>query len=167
MEEQYQSVVLRTDDDWKWRAVLERDGEADGQLFFGVKTTGIYCRPSCPARRPRRKNVVFLNSAPEAEAAGFRACKRCRPAANSPAETRNAVVERACRAIEQRFEDGETSLSLDALAAEVGMSRHHFHRLFKAVTGLTPKRFAVGIRITYRFFRKKIFEERAPRLGLE
>jgi AraC family transcriptional regulator, regulatory protein of adaptative response / methylated-DNA-[protein]-cysteine methyltransferase len=130
------------DSDCRWKAVVGRDRAADGRFFYSVKTTGIYCRPSCPARLAKRENVAFHRTQADAESAGFRACKRCRPDKSSLLETHAAVVAKVCR----RIEDAETPLSLPALAREAGMSPYHFHRLFKSITGLTPKEYHVAHR---------------------
>ncbi|HEY7296571.1 MAG TPA: bifunctional DNA-binding transcriptional regulator/O6-methylguanine-DNA methyltransferase Ada [Xanthobacteraceae bacterium] len=122
----------------RWQAVEGRDSAADGRFWYSVETTGVYCRPSCAARRPRREHVRFHASPLEAERAGFRPCKRCRPNAASLDEQRVAAVAEACRAIEQ----AESLPGLDVLAKSAGMSRFHFHRVFKAYTGLTPKAYA-------------------------
>lgn len=125
-------------DDQRWAAVTARDARADGHFYYSVRTTGVYCRPSCPSRQARRENVQFHLTTAAAEAAGFRACKRCRPNEASRDEQRAALVAQACRLIES----SETLPSLDALAESVGMSAFHFHRIFKASTGLTPKAYA-------------------------
>jgi AraC family transcriptional regulator of adaptative response/methylated-DNA-[protein]-cysteine methyltransferase len=126
-------------DDQRWQAVLSRDPTADGTFLYGVTTTGVFCRPTCPSRRPRRTNARFYASAADAEAAGLRPCKRCRPTAAAGAEDSTAaLVERACRLIEAADEPPE----LAEVAAAVGLSRHHFHRLFTAETGVTPKAYA-------------------------
>jgi AraC family transcriptional regulator of adaptative response/methylated-DNA-[protein]-cysteine methyltransferase len=130
-----------TEDD-RWAAVLARD-EAD--FYYSVRTTGVYCRPSCAARRPRRDNVAFHATVDEAEGAGFRPCRRCRPDEAPAAERRADTVASACRAIETAADRGEPA-SVDDLAAAAGMSRSHFHRAFKTVTGLTPKAYATGVR---------------------
>src|SRR5262245_19394456 len=130
------------DDDARWKAVERRDRAADGTFVYSVRTTGVYCRPSCAARLPRRENVAFHQTCADAERAGFRPCKRCRPNEPALAEAHAAVVARACRLIE----DAEEAPSLDALAQSAGMSRFHFHRVFKAVTGVTPKAYAAGHR---------------------
>ena len=117
-----------------WAAVTARDAGADGRFFYAVTTTGIYCRPGCASRLPRRENVRFFADAAAAEAAGFRPCKRCRPAEDSAAARHLAAVERACAVMR----DSATVPSLDCLAAAAGMSRYHFHRVFKQVTGTTP-----------------------------
>ncbi len=122
-------------DDERWAAVERRDRAADGAFFYSVRSTGVYCRPSCAARLPRRENVRFHASCEEAEQAGFRPCKRCRPNESPLEERRAAAVAAACRVIER----AENLPSLDALAKSAGMSRFHFHRVFKALTGVTPK----------------------------
>jgi AraC family transcriptional regulator of adaptative response/methylated-DNA-[protein]-cysteine methyltransferase len=126
----------------QWAAVTRRDPRADGQFFYSVSTTGVYCRPSCPSRQARRDHVRFHVTIADAERAGFRACKRCRPNEPGLAETRTAAVGKACRLIEQHDEVP----GLDALAAAAGMSRFHFHRIFKSVTGVTPKAYAAAHR---------------------
>ena len=125
-------------DEARWAAVVGRDREADGQFYFSVRTTGVYCRPSCAARQPRRENVAFHLTPAEAEAAGFRPCKRCRPTEASLAERYAECVAEACRQIEA----AETPPRLDALAQAAGLSPYHFHRIFKAVAGVTPKAYA-------------------------
>src|SRR6266566_4888220 len=131
------------DDDACWKTVKRRDRAADGTFFYSVRTTGVYCRPSCAARLPRRENVTFHETCADAERAGFRPCKRCRPNEPTLAETHAAAVARACRLIEE----AEEAPSLDALAQSAGMSRFHFHRVFKTVTGVTPKAYAAAQRI--------------------
>lgn len=130
------------DDADRWRAVQRRDRSADGKFFYGVLTTGVYCRPSCAARLPRRENVRFHATREAAERAGFRPCKRCRPDAQGLAEQHAAAAAKACRLIET----AETVPPLDTLADAVGMSRFHFHRVFKAATGVTPKAYAAAHR---------------------
>jgi len=122
----------------RWRAVVNRDAKADGRFYYSVSTTGVYCRPSCAARRPLRKHVAFHVSCAAAELAGFRPCKRCRPGGTSSTEENAAKVATACRMIET----AETPPSLEALARAAVMSRFHFHRLFTRLTGLTPKAYA-------------------------
>src|SRR5258708_5952572 len=141
------------DDDACWKAVKRRDRAADGTFFYSVRTTGVYCRPSCAARLPRCENVAFHKTCADAERAGFRPCKRCRPNEPTLAETHAAAVARACRLIEE----AEAAPSLDALAQSAGMSRFHFHRVFKAATGVTPKAYAAGHR------GKRVREELAAR----
>jgi len=122
--------------------VQRRDPAADGRFYYSVRTTGVYCRPSCPSRGAKRANVAFHASAAEAEAAGFRPCLRCAPHLPPPAERQRAAVERACRLIEAADEEPD----LDRLAQAAGMSRFHFHRVFKAHTGITPKAYAAARR---------------------
>jgi AraC family transcriptional regulator of adaptative response/methylated-DNA-[protein]-cysteine methyltransferase len=129
-------------DEERWAAVRRRDRQADGIFYYSVSTTGVYCRPSCAARLARRENVRFHASPEAAERAGFRPCKRCRPNEPALAEQRAAAVAKACRLIEA----AEEMPSLDALAEAAGMSRFHFHRVFKAVTGITPKAYAAAHR---------------------
>jgi AraC family transcriptional regulator of adaptative response/methylated-DNA-[protein]-cysteine methyltransferase len=125
-------------DEQRWSAVVHRDAAADGAFYYAVRTTGVYCRPTCPSRPARRENVSFHLTCAAAEQAGFRACRRCRPNEAGLAAQRAAMVEAACRQIE----NAEQPLSLDALAHAAGLSRFHFHRLFKTVTGVTPKQYA-------------------------
>ncbi|MDD1506628.1 bifunctional DNA-binding transcriptional regulator/O6-methylguanine-DNA methyltransferase Ada [Pseudomonas sp. CNPSo 3701] len=122
----------------RWQAVCERDAAQDGQFVFAVRSTGIYCRPSCPARRPRRDNVSFHDGAAQAEAARYRPCKRCTPQGASPAEQLDALVTAACRLLDK----ADKPLTLEMLAARVGLSASHLARAFKARTGLTPKAWA-------------------------
>ena len=126
------------DDEARWQAVQRRERAADGVFWYSVLTTGVYCRPSCASRRARRENVAFHASCEEAEAAGFRPCKRCRPDELPLAQRQAAAVAQACRLIEQ----AEEMPSLDALAKAARMSRFHFHRIFKTITGVTPKAYA-------------------------
>jgi AraC family transcriptional regulator, regulatory protein of adaptative response / methylated-DNA-[protein]-cysteine methyltransferase len=128
--------------DERWNAIVRRDRRADGRFYYSVKTTGVYCRPSCAARLPLRKNVVFHASCEDAERAGFRPCKRCKPNEPGLDAVHARVVAEACRVIE----NAEAMPGLDALATIAGMSRFHFHRVFKKNTGLTPKAYAVAHR---------------------
>lgn len=132
------TALTATERDPRWAAVVARDHGADGRFCYAVRTTGVYCRPSCPARRAKPSNVVFFATPAAAEAAGFRACRRCAPKGPPPRAQRSAAVVRACRAIEAADEMPTTA----ALARHAGLSVHHFHRLFKSVTGLTPKMYA-------------------------
>jgi len=128
-------------DDARWRAVLARDAAQDGAFVYAVRTTGVYCRPSCPARHARRENVRFFADGPAAEAAGFRPCRRCCPDGPSLAERHAAAIARACRLIAA----SETPLTVARLAAAVGMSPFAFHRHFKAITGVTPVAWRAGL----------------------
>jgi AraC family transcriptional regulator of adaptative response/methylated-DNA-[protein]-cysteine methyltransferase len=122
----------------RWEAVLARDRTADGAFVYAVATTGVYCRPSCPARRPRQENVVFFDTREAARTAGFRACRRCRPDAAHEAHPHAMLVETACR----RIAASDETLSLNELADGAGLSPFHFHRVFRTITGLTPKAYA-------------------------
>jgi AraC family transcriptional regulator of adaptative response/methylated-DNA-[protein]-cysteine methyltransferase len=130
-----------TDDD-RWKAVLRRDSGADGQFVFAVKTTGVYCRPSCGARRARRENVQFYRTPADAERAGFRACKRCRPDDAEFDRGHADAVAKACATIVKADEPPD----LEALATAAGVSPSQFHRIFKSMTGLTPKAYAIAQR---------------------
>ncbi|HYU16995.1 MAG TPA: bifunctional DNA-binding transcriptional regulator/O6-methylguanine-DNA methyltransferase Ada, partial [Candidatus Acidoferrum sp.] len=129
-------------DEERWAAVVGRDRSAEGSFYYSVKTTGVYCRPSCASRLARRENVAFHATRAQAERAGFRPCKRCRPDRPGLDEQRTAAIARACRLIET----AEEMPTLESLADAVGMSRYHFHRIFKATTGVTPRAYAVAHR---------------------
>ncbi len=124
--------------DRRWDAVVAKDASADGRFYYAVKTTGVFCRPSCAARLPNPRNVAFFTSCDAAKAAGFRPCKRCKPTAPSLAARHAAAITQACR----RIETAEVPLSTSQLAETAGLSSFHFHRLFKSATGLTPKAYA-------------------------
>lgn len=128
--------------DPRWARVVARDRTADGEFWYSVSTTGIYCRPSCPSRTANPRNVRLHDSLEAARATGCRPCKRCHPEGASVEEENAALVVQACRLIES----SEAEPSLDDLAAAVGRSPAHFHRLFKAATGLTPKAYAAAHR---------------------
>ena len=121
-----------------WAAVEDRDAGADGSFYYGVSTTGVYCRPGCASRRPLRANTVFFATIAEAEAAGLRACKRCRPTDASTASRHIAAIEKACALLRT----SETMPSLAELADAAAISRFHFHRVFKQITGATPRDYA-------------------------
>ncbi|GBD50836.1 bifunctional DNA-binding transcriptional regulator/O6-methylguanine-DNA methyltransferase Ada [Methylopila sp. Yamaguchi] len=129
--------------DPRWVAVAARDASADGAFVYSVRTTGVYCRPSCPSRRANPENVAFHADGAAAEAAGFRPCRRCRPDEVSPAAARAALVARACRVIEA----AEEPPALDRLARACGTSAGRLVSAFKAETGLTPKAYAKGERV--------------------
>ena len=131
-------------EDSRWLAVESRDAGADGRFVFGVRSTGIYCRPSCPARRPGRAQVVFFPRPQAAERAGFRACRRCRPDDAGAGRSQVRLVEAACRYIEAHV-DGETSL--DTLGAHLGRSPHHVQRVFRRLLGITPREYADACRL--------------------
>ena len=127
--------------DPRWAAVQARSAAADGSFWYSVQSTGVYCRPGCAARTPRPENVRFHASCADAEHAGFRPCRRCRPQQPSATAHHTALVTQACRILE-----AEDSIPLDALAARAGLSSSHLHRIFKQVTGLTPKAYAAAQR---------------------
>lgn len=122
----------------RWKAVVSNDSSADGAFYYAVKTTGVYCRPSCTCRLPNRANTEYFATCAEAEAAGYRACKKCRPTETSKVEGIEQKIIHACRIIEA----SEESLTLDRLAMLVHLSPYHFHRLFKKIVGVTPKQYA-------------------------
>jgi AraC family transcriptional regulator, regulatory protein of adaptative response / methylated-DNA-[protein]-cysteine methyltransferase len=129
--------------DPRWESVLTRNSTADGTFVFAVKTTGIFCRPSCPAKTAKPENVLFFDNPDQAAAAGFRPCRRCNPTGQSVDETNIAIIAAACRMIER----SEEIPKLNDIAAAMGFSASHFHRLFKATTGLTPKAYASAHRM--------------------
>ena len=126
----------------RWDALDQRDQDADGAFWYSVSSTGVYCRPSCGARTALRANVAFHDSCAAAEQAGFRPCLRCKPDQPPLAERHASLVARACRLIDES--DGEPDL--DTLAQACGMSRFHFHRIFKSHAGITPKAYAAARR---------------------
>jgi AraC family transcriptional regulator, regulatory protein of adaptative response / methylated-DNA-[protein]-cysteine methyltransferase len=128
--------------DPRWSQLLARDASADGCFFYSVETTGVYCKPSCAARAPRPEHVAFHEDGPAAERAGFRPCKRCRPAGPSLEQERRTIVAELCR----RIDAAESPPSLRELADHAGLSPHHLHRIFKAVTGTTPRAYAAARR---------------------
>src|SRR6266849_11107792 len=128
--------------DPRWARIVARDRTADGQLWYSVTTTGVYCRPSCPSRTANPKNVQLHDSLESAKATGFRSCRRCNPDGPSIEAENAALVAKACRIIEESEEEP----SLEELADAIGRSPSYFHRLFKATTGLTPKDYAAAHR---------------------
>lgn len=129
--------------DPRWESVVNRDAAADGSFVYAVTTTGIYCRPSCPSRLAKRANVTFYSTPAGAAAAGYRACRRCNPDGKSAAELNAELIAAACRIIEASARIPK----LQDLAARVGMSPYHFHRQFKAATGLTPRAWGAAHRM--------------------
>ena len=130
------------ENDPRWAAVIARDAAADGKFYYSVKTTGVYCRPSCASRPARPENVAFHATRVAAECAGFRPCKRCKPDQPSLIEQHAAKVTEACRLIET----ADAAPTLETLASHAQLSVYHFHRVFKAITGLTPKAYAAAHR---------------------
>ena len=127
-----------------WDAVAGRDGSMDGVFFYAVRTTGVYCRPSCPSRRPRRENVVFYRTREAARSAGFRPCKRCKPDAQGDANNGCALVEKVCRYIDTH---PDSPFTLNSLSRAAGLSPFHLQRTFKALTGISPRAYADSRRL--------------------
>lgn len=127
-----------TSDDARWSAVVERDPHADGRFVYAVATTGIYCRPTCPSRRPRRTNVSFFSTPSDAEAAGFRACLRCVPGEVT-------AEQRMVAAVQRLLESAEDAPTLADLGDAVGLSPWHLQRAFKRATGMSPKQYATAL----------------------
>ena len=126
-------------EDAHWQSVLARDPASDGEFVFAVSSTGVYCRPSCASKRPRRQNVTFYRTPLEAERAGFRACLRCRPQSATKANSRERTVKAICRYIEQHLDE---PITLSHLGKEFRQSPFHLQRTFKSVLGITPKEYA-------------------------
>jgi AraC family transcriptional regulator of adaptative response/methylated-DNA-[protein]-cysteine methyltransferase len=135
-------VATTIERDPRWVAMLARDVQADDTFYYAVTTTGIYCRPSCPARKPQPDSVHFYTTQAEAEQAGFRPCKRCQPQQPTLADQYASLVSKACHFITEAEEEPD----LDTLARHVGVSPYHFHRIFKAITGVTPHAYVVAQR---------------------
>ena len=135
--------LLPDKDETKWQAVLSRDNRFDGQFVFAVSSTKIYCRPSCPSRRPNRDRVSFFNSPETAEQAGFRACRRCHPRNTNAADPQVQMARDVCRLIEEN--EGE-AITLATLSEQLGVSSFHLQRTFKSVMGITPKDYAETVR---------------------
>jgi AraC family transcriptional regulator of adaptative response/methylated-DNA-[protein]-cysteine methyltransferase len=150
VEQPRQSDITNLIEDSRWQAVLARDGASDGKFVFAVSSTGVYCRPSCPSKRPKRENVMFFRRTRDAEAAGFRECLRCRPKAIA-GNPRQELIKSVCRYIEQHLDEPVT---LARLGAEFRQSPFHLQRTFKAVLGITPKEYADSCRM--RGFRQKL-----------
>jgi len=129
-------------DEARWRAVVERDANADAHFVYAVRSTGVYARPGAPGRRPRRENVEFFSSPAQAEASGYRASRRSGEPTANERDQRALLIAQACQAIES----ADTPPTLEALARQAGLSPFHFHRVFKAQTGLTPKAYAAAHR---------------------
>src|SRR5947209_15597860 len=127
-----------------WDAVLSRAAARDGSFVFAVRSTGIYCRPSCPARRPRREQVSFFRLPEAAEQAGFRACRRCHPRRARAGNPQIELVRRICHAIDAHDEE---PLTLKSLSAETGVSAYHLQRTFKEAMGITPRQYAESRRL--------------------
>src|SRR5262245_6974872 len=137
------SHAEQTTDDPRWQAVLGPDRRADGQFVYAVRSTGVYCRPSCPSRRPRRDVVAFFDGPDQAELAGFRACRRCTPRDARAADPWIDKIRRAC--VYLGNVEGHPSLS--TLAARIGGSPYHLQRNFKRLVGLSPREYAEAVRV--------------------
>lgn len=122
-----------------WQAVLERNREFDGAFVYAVRSTGIYCRPSCPARRPKRNHVQFFGQPEQAEIAGFRACRRCHPRESTQPEPRLALIQQVCSLLDEHV---EMPLTLAELAQQFNVSQYHLQRTFKRIVGITPRQYA-------------------------
>jgi AraC family transcriptional regulator, regulatory protein of adaptative response / methylated-DNA-[protein]-cysteine methyltransferase len=133
----------QTADDSRWRAVLARDERSDGRFVYAVRSTGVYCRPSCPSRRPNRQSVLFFANADSAEVAGFRECRRCRPRAGVPPSPAVEHVRKAAQFIESHADE---SLTLGAIAAHVGTSPFHLQRTFSRLLGISPRAYQDALR---------------------
>ncbi|TPL06062.1 bifunctional DNA-binding transcriptional regulator/O6-methylguanine-DNA methyltransferase Ada [Mesorhizobium sp. B2-4-14] len=142
LQRELKSAPLPVAEDPRWRLIVRRDKSADGKFWYSVATTGVYCRPSCPSRRANLRNVQLHDTLAQAKATGFRACRRCNPDGPSIDAGNAAMVAKACRMIE----DSEEEPSLDQLAVAAGRSPGYFHRVFRAITGLTPKDYAAARR---------------------
>jgi AraC family transcriptional regulator of adaptative response/methylated-DNA-[protein]-cysteine methyltransferase len=142
-----QMSLLADDQQNLWQAMLAKDASFDGAFVFAVSSTKIYCRPSCPSKRPRRDRVSFFATPEAAEQAGFRACLRCHPRQAAAPDPRLELIQRACRYIEQHEEE---KLSLEDLSKHLGLSSFHLQRTFKSIMGITPRQFAEACR-TQRF----------------
>jgi AraC family transcriptional regulator of adaptative response/methylated-DNA-[protein]-cysteine methyltransferase len=141
--DQTEDAIDNRVNDHRWQAVLDRDSAQDGAFVFAVSSTGIFCRPSCPSKRPRRQNVSFFEHAGKAEHAGYRACLRCRPKA-ADGNPQSALVRAMCRYIEQHIED---RLTLSLLAKEFRLSPFHLQRTFKSGLGVSPKAYIDAVRL--------------------
>lgn len=128
-----------------WQAIQTRDKTSDGCFVYAVTTTGVYCRPSCASKQPKRAHVRFFPLPALAEADGFRPCKRCTPRASVYVSPQAQLTQQVCEAIHARLKDGQP-LHLDALSAELGYTAQHIQRVFKAVLGITPRQYGEGLR---------------------
>jgi AraC family transcriptional regulator of adaptative response/methylated-DNA-[protein]-cysteine methyltransferase len=130
----------------RWSAVRRRSPRADGVFYYAVSTTGVYCLPSCPSRPARRENVAFYGTREDAERAGFRPCRRCRPDLAPRSQREAALIADACGHIDRAAERGDVPPSLAEIASRAGFSPYHFHRLFRRIAGVTPKTYAAARR---------------------
>ena len=140
-----QSFPVKLDEEALWEAVLNRDRTSNGKFVYGVRSTRIYCRPSCPSRRPNRAQVVFFESGGAARQAGFRACRRCRPDSSSAIDPQTEIIQRACQLLDAHADEGGVTLSV--LGSTLGISPYHLQRTFKQVMGVTPRQYAEDRRL--------------------
>jgi AraC family transcriptional regulator of adaptative response/methylated-DNA-[protein]-cysteine methyltransferase len=139
-----QMNLLPEDHELQWQAVLAKDARFDGQFVFAVSSTGIYCRPSCPSRRPHRERVSFFSAPEQAEQSGFRACLRCHPRDLQARDPQIRMAQEVCRLID---ENGGEPITLSTLSSQLGVSSFHLQRTFKSVMGITPKDYAETSRV--------------------
>jgi AraC family transcriptional regulator, regulatory protein of adaptative response / methylated-DNA-[protein]-cysteine methyltransferase len=144
METQTTTSQLLLSPEHCWAAVAGRNSQFDGLFVYAVRSTGIYCRPSCPSRRPKRDHVAFFPLPAAAELAGFRACRRCHPDDIAPSDPHAALIADACRAIAANLDQ---PLTLADLGATVGLSPHHLQRIFKRLVGISPREYADALRL--------------------
>ena len=137
-----EKIAAEITNDSRWEYIVARDPAADGKFYYSVETTGVYCRPTCAARLARPENVRFHDTREDAERSGFRACKRCKPDQPSLTEQHGATIADVCRLIER----SEELPTLEDLSRHARLSRFHLHRIFKSVTGVTPKQYATAHR---------------------
>src|SRR2546423_1164512 len=139
-----QMNLLLDETEARWQAVMTRDARSDGQFVFAVSSTGIYCRPSCPSRRPHRERVSFFELPEAAEQAGFRACRRCHPRSTSVKDPQVEMVRRVCNLIDNNDDE---PMTLGVLSDQTGVSSFHLQRTFKRVMGVTPREYADARRL--------------------
>ena len=140
-----QLLLVKPGEEALWKAVLNRDRTSNGKFVYGVRSTRIYCRPSCASRRPNRSQVVFFESGSVAQQAGFRACRRCLPDNISAVDPQKEIIQRACQLLEANADEGRVTLS--ALGSALGVSPYHLQRTFKQALGVTPRQYAEGRRL--------------------
>ncbi len=140
-----QLLLVKPGEEALWKAVLNRDRTSNGKFVYGVRSTRIYCRPSCASRRPNRSQVVFFESGSVAQQAGFRACRRCLPDNISAVDPQKEIIQRACQLLEANADEGGVTLS--ALGSALGVSPYHLQRTFKQALGVTPRQYAEGRRL--------------------